>query len=169
MILDLTDVKTVLRIDASFDDDDILAVMRAAESAWTDQGLPGGRVDRTDALDSGQSAQVAVHCVPVMEVTAITEGLDAAEVPLSAVHVGESTGILTRVSGRWRDPVTVTYAWGYADPPPGIPYCLMQLTKLLWSARRVGGRRSGAADDDLPAGALQALIDRLAQPYRTPL
>lgn len=166
-ILDAFEVKQFLGIGGSDQDAALISAITAAEAAWSASLLPSAVLPRTDEL-AGGSYTVAVNACPVVSVTAITEGMDNTTVDVADVRVNARSGVLTRRSGTFLDPVTVTYTWGFATLPADIKEALMLLTKHFYRPQRGGAILPGRGEQEAAPTAPYAWPNRvrdLAAPY----
>ena len=166
-ILDAFEVKQFLGIGGSDQDAALISAITAAEAAWSSNLLPSAILTRTDELTGGWYT-VAVNACPVVAVTAITEGMDDTVVDVATVRVNTRAGVLTRRSGTFGDPVTVTYTWGFATLPADIKEALMLLTKHFYRPQRGGAILPGRGEQEAAPTAPYAWPNRvrdLAAPY----
>lgn len=163
-ILDLASMRPFLKITGLSDDVDLSVFMTVVESAWAAEGLPGESRAEVDELLGGKGS-VAVRRCPVLTVTAITEGWDAAVVDLATVHIRKDAGVVSLKSGAFLDPVTVSYTWGFATVPPNIKQAMQLLLKHLWETQRGGARRPGSEPEVGAAYTWPNRVLQLAKPY----
>jgi len=166
-IIDLSEVKQFLGVDGSSQDMALMSAITAAEAAWSANLLPSAVLTRTDELTGGSST-VAVNACPVVAVTSITEGMDDTVADVATVRVNARAGVLTRRSGVFGDPVTVTYTWGFAEIPADVREALMLLAKHFYRPQRGGGVLPGRGEQEAAPTAPYAWPNRvrdLAAPY----
>jgi len=162
-IIDEDEALEFLGMKTSADIDELRRFIATTEAAWYAEGLPGESQVRTDEV-RGDRPAIALERLPVIAVTAVSEGHDASPLDPARYHVRTAAGVITSRSADFADPVIITYTWGFATVPDDIKHALMLLLKHLWETQRASNRRNGEPD----VGSAYTWPNRvlqLARPY----
>ena len=160
--IDEDEALSFLGMKTSDDIDELRRFIATTEAAWAAAGLPCAIASRTDELD-GCTPALILYGTPVVAVTSLTEY--GASVDPALLSVAKKSGVVKKLSGaEFRDPVIITYTWGFATVPDDIKHALMLLLKHLWETQRASNRRNGEPD----VGSAYTWPNRvlqLARPY----
>jgi uncharacterized phiE125 gp8 family phage protein len=175
--LDLAEVKTFLRLDASEDDvavSDLIAAARTRIEAATGLSLmtQGWRLLLDDWPASGE---IALPLAPIAEVDDVrVVGADEAAMTVDPAHyiadvASRPARLVLRSSRLWPKPgrealgIEIDVTTGYGDEPQSVPLALRQAVLHLVAEayeNREGGLRQALS------GRLPPLVAELIAPYR---
>lgn len=141
-VVSLAEAKDYLNITTTSSDEELrrlIEVISRVGEQYT--GRVFGRRTVTDRL-SGGFAQLALHSVPVIEVTQVKE--NGAVVPASGWVLSSGTGgVLTRLNGTlfraWHPGaynIEVTYTAGYSNQPAPDRHGCLEFLRHLWTTQR---------------------------------
>ena len=141
-VVSLAEAKEYLNITSTTSDEELrrlIEVISRVGEQYT--GRVFGRRTVTDRL-SGGFAQLALHSVPVIEVTEVKE--NGASVPASGwVLASGTSGVLTRLNGTlfraWHPGaynIEVTYTAGYSNQPAPDRHGCLEFLRHLWTTQR---------------------------------
>lgn len=189
--LDLTKVKRHLNVTSPGLNDEVQAMMDAAEAVITRIVGPV-TVTAQDEYHDGGGQIIRLLCAPVTAVTLVSESygsyirtlteqpLDGSSFDAYGYTIDLAEGVLTRrVSGAagvfpsGRRNVHVTYSAGWATPPADLLMAGQELTRHLWSTQRgsgvqrPGSKASEQMSNTLPGAtyALPIRVEQLLRPY----
>lgn len=174
-LVSLADARAHLDMSTTTTDEELRRFLLSASDLaerWTGRTLR--RQSFTETFDGGRSVHLLSH-LPVLSITSVTESgtaLSAGDYTVDAASGllwrGSTTSGATWATGRQN--VTVTYAAGYAEPPPAAYELVLEITRRLWETQR--GASADLGGDEYPAAGtmrlmtfrIQTLIDSLSAP-----
>lgn len=153
----LADVRAMLNITDTSQDDEIRGYMDAAAAMIANVVGPVTRTTYTEVHDGG-GTKIALRRLPVISITSITEYVGLTGYPLTSQPLGSTTdnygyslddpltGIVTRRSSAGmltpylggRGAVTVTYVAGRTSVPANIRLAALELIREMWSSTQRG-------------------------------
>lgn len=157
-VLSLTDAKSHLNISGVTHDDELEAMIDAAEAAIALRVGPLEGVSVTERVAGGSRALV-VNRLPVVTLSSVTpvggSALDTDDLTLSPAGVVTYAASDTCFGERSYD---VVYVAGRATCPADLMMAVKELVRHMWDTQRGGARRPGspqseAASNTLPGAA----------------
>lgn len=175
-VLDLDDAKTYLSVTEAGTDEEIQAVIDAAESAIGARIGPLEVTSVTRRVHASGDALV-LTVLPAVSLSSVTY-VGGSALTLGDLYLDTASGVVTynsqtsRFAQGW---YTVVYNAGYAGLPDGLPAGLMlaikELVRHLWSPKRGSGnarpRPQGDVANVLPGAAytFPIRVEQLLSPY----
>lgn len=174
-VLDLDAAKEYLNISVSTHDEQITAMIAAAEAAIAERAGPLEPVSRTVRVSP--ASQYLFVPSPVASLTSVSDEYGTAT-DVSGLHLDQRTGIVTAndgsiFGGRWYD---VTYMAGREECPADLVLAVKEMVRHLWRTQRgptsrPGGVTSETTSNTIPGAAylLPFRVSELIAPHRPAL
>lgn len=159
-VLPLAEAKTHLNITRSDYDDEILAMIGAAEAAIAKRVGPLEPTDVTATVTGLGALTLPVY--PVLSLTTITDA-GGTSIPLLGVNVDLAAGVVTGSSGAGlgSSTYTITYSAGRESCSGDLRMAVMELVRHMWQTQRGPALYPGMTDTPSPAPGAAYLM-----PYR---
>jgi uncharacterized phiE125 gp8 family phage protein len=172
-VVSLADAKAHLNIPTSRveDDEELRSFIEATTAVVERYAGAVLRASHTQTSDGGRDAVVLAH-TPVLSVTSVTES--GATVAASGYDLDEDSGVLTRMSGRYRRcwldgaaNIAVTYTAGRQVIPANISRAALIILKHMWETQRAaGGSRPALGGEVADPATYVVNPSAYAIPYR---
>lgn len=174
-VLDKDAAKEYLNITASTHDEQITAMISAAEAAIAERVGPLEPVSRTVRVYP--ASRYLFVPSPVVSLTSVSDEYGTAT-DVAGLHLDKRTGIVTANDGtvfgaRWYD---ITYMAGRSECPADLVLAVKEMVRHLWNTQRgptsrPGGVTSETTSNTIPGAAylLPFRVSELIAPHRPAL
>lgn len=175
-VLDREAVKASLKIRTDQSDDDLDAILEAAQAAIEQRTGPLEPTEVTQLLtDTCGASTLVLQVTPVISLTSVTPAGGTA-FELSTLHVDADSGVVRLLSGGTfgASSNTVIYQAGRETCPADLRLAVSELVRHMWRAFRGSGQVGGATSTEVAntvPGSEQALPTRVEQlliPHQLP-